>query len=154
MNTSDQNVYTLDNAFRRRFEYVRIKNEFDTDQESTELRDTLISGLGIKWGFFVKLINDYIMNQSDLLLNNEDKRIGVYSISSNELANANKFADKILFYLWDNIGKYNDGNLFKEGYKLYDEVIDDFIGGTNVFCEEIHEKIEQEKNTDREDEDE
>lgn len=150
MNTSDQNVFTLDNAFRRRFEYVRIPNEFDLDDKSNELRDTIISGLGVTWGYFVNLINNYIMEQSELLLNNEDKRLGVYSIISSEIMNANKFADKILFYLWDNIGKYNDGKLFKEGYKLYDQVIDDYLDGNNVFCDEIFNNIEQKKDTNRE----
>lgn len=154
MNTSDQNVYTLDNAFRRRFEYVRVSNNFSNDTNSNNLRDTIISGLGVSWGYFVNLINNYIMDQSELLLNNEDKRLGVYSVNSNELSNANKFADKVLFYLWDNIGKYNDGKLFKEGYKLYDQVIDDYLDGNNVFCDEIYINIEQEKNIDREEEDE
>lgn len=146
MNTSDQNVYTLDNAFRRRFEYVRIVNDFDKNNESKILQNSIIAGLGVKWDFFVKTINNYIQEQSELLLNNEDKRLGVYSITPTELSSANKFADKILFYLWDNIGKYNDGQLFKEGYKLYDQVIDDYIKGNNVFCDEINNKITQEKN--------
>ena len=146
MNTSDQNVYTLDNAFRRRFEYVRIVNDFDVDTESKTLQNTIIAGLGVKWDFFVKAINKYIQEQRDVLLNNEDKRLGVYSITSKELSSANKFADKILFYLWDNIGRYNDGQLFKEGYKLYDQVIDDYLRGYDVFCEEINNIIIQEKN--------
>lgn len=150
MNTSDQNVYTLDNAFRRRFEYVRISNDFDKDKKSNDLRNAIISGLGVSWGHFVSIINNYIIEQEELLLNNEDKRLGVYSITINELSDANKFADKVLFYLWDNIGKYNDGKLFKEGYKIYDQVIDDYLDGNNVFCDEIYNSIEQEENTDRE----
>lgn len=141
MNTSDQNVYTLDNAFRRRFEYVRVVNDFSDNNDSKELRDTNIANLDITWGSFVKTINDFIVDQEDLLLNNEDKRLGVYSITIDELNNKNKFADKVLFYLWDNIGKYNNGKLFKDGYKLYDSLIDDYLENKNIFCDELLEKL-------------
>ena len=87
----------------------------------------MIPKLNISWGTFVEKINNFIINQSDLLLNNEDKRIGVYSITTEELESENKFADKVLFYLWDNIGKYNNDVLFKGKYKLYDTIIDDFL---------------------------
>ena len=154
MNTSDQNVYTLDNAFRRRFEYVRIANNFENNDYSNELKNISIPVLNISWESFVSVINNFIIEQSDLLLNNEDKRLGAYSISSEELKNEYKFADKVLFYLWDNIGKYNDGKLFKDGYKLYDQVIDDYISGKMIFCDELFDKLYTIQNNSREEENE
>lgn len=133
MNTSDQNVYTLDTAFRRRFEFKRIKNVV----ENEELKNKIISGLNIKWGDFIEIINHYIVTAENLLLNNEDKRLGAYSITESELEDKNKFADKILFYLWDNIGRYNNDLLFRDGYKLYDEVIDDYLNDKEIFCEKL-----------------
>ena len=142
MNTSDQNVYTLDTAFRRRFEFKRVNNKV----EKEEVKNKIINGLNIKWGDFINVINDYIVNTDDLLLNNEDKRLGAYSMTISELDDKNKFADKILFYLWDNIGKYNNDLLFQGKYKLYDTIIDDFLNGEIVFCQRLQELLEEKKN--------
>lgn len=152
MNTSDQNVYTLDTAFRRRFSFERIKNDFGENEDDPKvklLRYKIIDGMDIKWNDFFKNVNEYIMIENELLLNNEDKRLGAFSVSVDDLDNRQKFADKVLFYLWDNIGKYNPGKLFREKndrdvyYKVYDNVIDDFIAGEgiNIFCDELKEKL-------------
>ena len=149
MNTSDQNVYTLDTAFRRRFSFVRVKNDFvgSYDQNEKEyiekLRKTIIAGLNIQWEDFVKTINDYIIEKNELLLNNEDKRLGIFSVSIDDLNNESNFADKVLFYLWDNIGKYNPDKFFRDDkdthYKVYDQLIDDYLSGKGIriFCEDL-----------------
>ena len=146
MNTSDQNVYTLDTAFRRRFEFKRVENKFDDNDYSNNLKNTIVDGLGCTWEEFINIINEHLCDKnSNLLLNNEDKRLGAYSITIEELSDSAKFADKVLFYLWDNVGKYNDGKLFQQGYKLYDQIIDDFLNGKVIFCVDIDEKINKEE---------
>lgn len=171
MNTSDQNVYPLDTAFRRRFSFVRVKNDFDDidpeDKDKVqELKKKKIAGLNISWENFFSIINKYIISNSNLLLNNEDKRLGAFSVNVNDLSDKRKFADKVLFYLWDNIGKYNPDIFFRESYidedgdtvyyKVYDQIIDKYIAGssTDIFCDDLKnlldEKIEEKKEQENE----
>ena len=78
MNTSDQNVFTLDTAFQRRWEMRLIENNFENvDQRfaNAEIWDT-----GITWEVFCKQINDVIVSNNVRLSSSEDKRLGAYFV--------------------------------------------------------------------------
>lgn len=137
MNTSDQNVFTLDNAFRRRWEFVRVENKLDKDNERY---NAIIAKSNITWNDFYTKINDYILNDNGSLLNNEDKRLGAYSVSKEQITNEKLFADKVLMYIWDNIAKYNPNKWFKGDIKVYDQLIDKYLSCENlldIFVDEI-----------------
>ena len=78
MNTSDQNVFTLDTAFQRRWEMRLIENNFENvDQRfaNAEIWDT-----GITWEVFCKQINDVIVSNNVRMSSSEDKRLGAYFV--------------------------------------------------------------------------
>ena len=78
MNTSDQNVFTLDTAFQRRWEMRLIENNFENvDQKfaNAEIWDT-----GITWEVFCKEINDVIVSNNVRMSSSEDKRLGAYFV--------------------------------------------------------------------------
>lgn len=78
MNTSDQNVFTLDTAFQRRWEMRLIENNFENvDQKfaNAEIWDT-----GITWDVFCKQINNVIVSNNVRMSSSEDKRLGAYFV--------------------------------------------------------------------------
>lgn len=83
MNTSDQNVFTLDTAFQRRWEMRLIENNFENvDQRfaNAEIWDT-----GITWEVFCKQINDVIVSNNVRMSSSEDKRLGAYFVGLRDI---------------------------------------------------------------------
>lgn len=83
MNTSDQNVFTLDTAFQRRWSMRLIENNFNNVSPSlanAEILDTKVS-----WKKFCETINELIVGNSAKMASSEDKRLGVYFIHENDL---------------------------------------------------------------------
>ena len=71
MNTSDQNVYTLDTAFTRRWTKEHILNEFNGHQ----IEKMYVPGMAsYTWGEFVKAVNEQIRDNLESLQVNEDKQ--------------------------------------------------------------------------------
>ena len=83
MNTSDQNVFTLDTAFQRRWEMRLIDNAF------TNVRDSLagaqILDTGVTWEMFCTTINRLIVGTKVKTASSEDKRLGVYFINEEDV---------------------------------------------------------------------
>ena len=140
MNTSDQNVFTLDTAFKRRWAFEKLKNEF-TDKHT--YADYRIPGMpGIKWKKLVNDINDYIVSDADAIAS-EDKQIGVYFVAKNMLCSSEsecndeqkklKFAYKLFEYLWDDVAKFSRSNWFGD-VKTLDNLIEKYLSdGIRVF---------------------
>ena len=125
MNTSDQNVFTLDTAFKRRWYFEKISNIFDDDDEFGKQR---LFDTDITWKEFQSKINEIITNRlPDYGLDGEDKQLGKYFVTKEELNNKIKFAHKVLMYLWEDVVKIDRTILFKDKYKTLDKVMDDFM---------------------------
>lgn len=118
MNTSDQNVSTIDTAFQRRWQMELIRNDISSSKHCNEK----ITGSNITWGAFVLTINDVILELYSDGIGSEDKRLGAYFIKENELA-INKFSQKVLKYLWDDVFKMERNIIFKEEYKSLEDLI-------------------------------
>lgn len=136
MNTSDQNVFTLDNAFQRRWNLVLIENDFPGEGDETwsesvrAQRDAKIEGTEVSWNTFRTEINKIIAQEavSTGLSSMEDKRLGCWFVKntggeiSKEL-----FANKVLKYLWDDAFKFSRPKVFGS-YTTFEEVRKDFVG--------------------------
>ncbi|BAJ57768.1 Type IV restriction-modification enzyme [Helicobacter pylori F32] len=110
MNTSDQNVFTLDTAFQRRFSMQLIENSFenvDDDFKNMKILDT-----DITWQKFCTTINEKIAQNNDGLSSMEDKRFGVYFVNIDDLKSKENFAHKVIKYLWDNVFKFDRNIIF------------------------------------------
>lgn len=133
MNTNDQNVFSLDNAFNRRFlsEYIsnkeNSKNEAHRNQFNLKIGDT-----GIYWGNFRNLINKEIIGSG--FINAEDRQLGLFFIKKSrgfDGITEKDFADKVLKYLWHDVFK-RDKDIFKDStemkIKSFEDLIDKFKG--------------------------
>lgn len=122
MNTADQNVFTLDTAFQRRWELEHIKNDFS----KAEHRNEKICDSDITWRAFADVTNEQIVSDSGFMGNSGDKRLGAYFARLSELQDNKKFSEKVLKYLWDDAVKMNHGKIFDVTYATSDEMIDAF----------------------------
>ncbi|MDE6748101.1 MAG: AAA family ATPase [Lachnospiraceae bacterium] len=122
MNTSDQNVFTLDTAFQRRWEMHLIKN----DVYKADHADKKIGGSEISWGRFADITNMEIIRFGEETGSSEDKRLGAYFARLNELSR-DKFPEKVLKYLWDDAFKMDRYTYFNEGILSVDGIIDVFM---------------------------
>ena len=127
MNTSDQNVFTLDTAFQRRFSMQLIENKFDS---SHSYKDNKILDTDVSWQTFCEAINEAITENSGEVSSMEDKRLGVYFITENELKDKKLFAYKVLKYLWDDVFKF-DKSAFNGSFKTLEAIIAHFIDDKN-----------------------
>lgn len=107
MNTSDQSLFPMDSAFKRRWawEYVPINAECPDSQFKITIGDKTY-----KWASFLKLVNDRIHNLSD----SEDKQMGNFFIKSD--IDVDEFKSKVMFYLWSEVCKEYEksGSFFKD----------------------------------------
>lgn len=134
MNTSDQNVFTLDTAFKRRWLFEKIKNKFD---QKHKYKDYYVPGMtNVTWQQLVEKINEFIVNRPDDL-SSEDKLIGVYFIEKETLcekaedcSNAEKkkrFAYKLFEYIWDDVAKFSHAEWFGTDIKSLDQLIERYM---------------------------
>lgn len=78
MNTSDQNVFTLDTAFQRRWDMRLIENNFDNVDPA--LANAEILDTGVTWKNFCVEINNIVVGNGVRMASSEDKRLGAYFI--------------------------------------------------------------------------
>lgn len=153
MNTSDQNVFTLDNAFQRRWEMKQVPNklrnslpENATEEQKKDLEaeiaqyDESIGETNVKWGVFRDEINRIIMKSAEDngLSSMEDKRLGGWFIvpkkpdekeDSKAVITKQAFAEKVLKYLWDDAFKFDRNSHFnfsKDEEPTLEKLIENF----------------------------
>ena len=141
MNTSDQNVFTLDNAFQRRFDMELVRNEFEKgdvdgfkDAVVKAQHDAFIEGTDCTWGDFWEKMNDKIVSLNRGLASTEDKRLGPWFVCSvagdsddaPRVIPAKTFAEKVLKYLWDDAFKFKRPQFFAAGLSSLEQVVKKF----------------------------
>lgn len=115
MNTSDQSLFPMDSAFKRRWdwEYIPINYEFSENNQSSKFRVKISPEESFSWLSFIKSVNDYIKRNDNLGM---DKCIGNYFINPvDEYIELETFINKALFYLWNDVFKdeIEEQNIFK-----------------------------------------
>lgn len=114
MNTSDQSLFPIDSAFKRRWgwTYMPISN--------AEKGWTIdVDGSKYDWWQFLKKINEKIGSTT----NSEDKKLGYFFCKAqNGAISAKTFVGKVIFYLWNDVFKdYEFGDAIfndEDGNKL------------------------------------
>lgn len=122
MNTADQNVFTLDTAFKRRWTMRSIPNNISACGHASDP----ICGTAVTWGVFGTKINEAIINFGKDNLSSEDNRLGAYFVKAEDLKNQQVFAEKVLMYLWNDAFKYDRDKVFKSEYRTLEELLKGF----------------------------
>lgn len=125
MNTSDQSLFPMDSAFKRRWQWVACPIKFDELLSySSEVRPFLNDGKEkYDWIKLLELVNKDIVRERM-----EDKQIGPWFIkpAKNGLVSWDAFLNKCLFYLWHDVFKdeqFSDHSPFRtDGPAVFGEV--------------------------------
>ena len=103
MNTSDQSLFPIDSAFKRRWDwkYVPIAKG---NENGTELNWMIeVDGDLYDWWTFVTTINKHVFDTT----NSEDKQLGFFFCKAmDNIISAETFVCKVIFYLWNDVFKY------------------------------------------------
>lgn len=103
MNTSDQSLFPMDSAFKRRWdwEFVPINYE-DANSLNIVIGDSIYN-----WGNFIEIINPKIKE----LTGSEDKQLGNRFVNPKDgNITFDQFRSKVLFYLWSEVYKDEYGS--------------------------------------------
>lgn len=106
MNTSDQSLFPIDSAFKRRWDwkYVPIK------YANKDWKVVLKNGSSCKWTELQTILNDLIYDATE----SEDKMLGDWFVKADEknIISEEVLVGKIIFYLWNDVAKVDAGKLF------------------------------------------
>ena len=143
INTSDQNVFNLDTAFGRRWQYEIFGEEQTKGTNNIYTKGKIIGIEGFTWNEIREKINEKIL-KSEEIFNAEDKRMGLYYIDKECLSEGEeteelkaisrkKFANKIFRYLWTDVFKNDREAIFyTEKYSTLEKIIIDFTNGKAI----------------------
>lgn len=128
MNTSDQSLFPIDSAFKRRWDwkYIKISNGYEKGDDGEYLKDTEghkiplgweidikdKDGNNYDWWQFLQKINSII----NYMTASADKQLGYFFCKAiDKKISADVFVNKVLFYLWNDVFKdyaIDEGSLF------------------------------------------
>lgn len=132
MNTSDQNVFTLDTAFQRRWEMRLIENNFEN--VNSALADAEILDTAVTWKNFCVEINKIIVGNNARMTSAEDKRLGVYFVHPRDLKFDNNMGD---LNEYDNLCKKENRGILSSEEKEKIVVIRNAIKQNKKFPEKV-----------------
>lgn len=105
MNTSDQSLFPIDSAFKRRWDW-----EYMPIEKGDKAFIIEIGNKKYDWWNFISIINDKI----DEITGSEDKKLGYWfakPAGNSTIISCDQFVSKVLFYLWNDVYKdYTDDN--------------------------------------------
>ena len=112
MNTSDQSLFPMDSAFKRRWDWEYVPINYSKDIDSGKFVIEVDDDTKYSWVEFLESVNDKIYDTT----NSEDKQMGNFFIKKS--IKANEFVNKVMFYLWNEVCKEEYGtqrNFFRKG---------------------------------------
>lgn len=145
MNTSDQSLFPIDSAFKRRWEwkYIPISEGIDKQTHTTLGWKLRVNGKSYDWWAFLQAINEQIGG----LTKSQDKKLGYFFCKAKGgVIDAETLVGKVLFFLWNEVLKdfqedqpfLNDGN---GGNLAFDDFYAVDAGGKAVVQEDKVERL-------------
>ena len=136
MNTSDQSLFPIDSAFKRRWDWKYVPIREGRDKETNAKLNWYINtgDRQYDWWSFVSQVNKLIGS----LTNSEDKKLGYFFCKAKDgEIDADLFVSKVIFYLWNDVFKdygFDDKDFQDEEGKIlsFDRFYEDKNGKTNV----------------------
>lgn len=140
MNTSDESIYYMDSAFKRRWdwEYTSAgERSVAQDIESAYILNDINVPFGNRWHWldFVDAINSIILDNGPYIRQVEDKQIGYRFIKAERsqdgmlVIKMSKIKNKVLFFLWDTVFPRNKvvlGEIIGVSIYTYKDLTDNF----------------------------
>lgn len=140
MNTSDQNLFPMDTAFRRRWsmEYVGV------DEGNPPTLVPLTHDEHVPWSRFMKVLNAAIVEHT----RTDDKQMGPWFVRARDeehRVEPQEFASKVLFYLWADVFRDAPEKIFRPDLRTYDQLVRAYLKDKSlVFQDAIAKKARPE----------
>lgn len=148
VNTSDQNVFVMDTAFKRRFdwEYISPDPVLMTGATGTYKNNVTLNIINgttvqpIEWIELYQKLNKFIADDRFLGLG-EDKQLGPFFVEFDETGTTadhkKKIKNKLLQYLWNDVHKasYNNTKIFKSDIRTFKKLYEEFEADHQVFSD-------------------
>lgn len=146
MNTSDQSLFPIDSAFKRRWDWKYVPIREGRDKETNAPLNWYINtgDKQYKWWSFISKVNELIGS----LTNSEDKKLGYFFCKAKDgEIDADLFVSKVIFYLWNDVFKdygFDDKDFQDEEGKIlsFDRFYEDKNGTTNVDIASVKQFLE------------
>lgn len=146
MNTSDQSLFPIDSAFKRRWDWKYVPIREGRDKETNAPLNWYINtgDKQYKWWSFISKVNELIGS----LTNSEDKKLGYFFCKAkDDEIDADLFVSKVIFYLWNDVFKdygFDDKDFQDEEGKIlsFDRFYEDKNGTTNVDIASVEQFLE------------
>jgi len=134
MNSADQGVMPLDAAFKRRwsFEYLplnkyeSVTNDWQISLSAPESR--------ITWNDFRRIINGALIACNV----QEDRLLGPFFLTEDELDDPNVFKNKVLMYLRDDVLRHEPEALFSGDSMTFSDLVERYDRHEIIFKEDVH----------------
>ena len=161
VNTSDQNVFVMDTAFKRRFEFEYISTDSIIENKndfSFELTQDDESVIELSWLTLFPKINDFIVKKEEAggLGLTEDKQLGQFFIKFKENEGSNseineynlqQIRGKLLQYLWNDVEmvSYSTHRIFKNEISSFGKLYTFATNNKNFFSHEFMQSLQREE---------
>ena len=151
INTSDESIYYLDSAFKRRWgwEFVDAPvgkfSDSDIPQKLLNVRLVIDEQSDEPWYFYIVGINELIRSNYQTIRRIEDKLIGWWFIKpENDKVELQQVKDKLMFYLWDSVFARDKKPLeifFTDDENLPVKLVlySDFLALTETFVNKVYQ---------------
>lgn len=125
MNSADQGVYPIDSAFRRRWSYSYMGYSIACKYPDAE-RIVTYGGKTYDWDKFRAVVNAKLVE----LNVHEDKLVGPYFMTVQQLASSSDVLQKLFLYLWDDVLRFRQHELFPS--KSFSDVVTQWSDGAGT----------------------
>jgi hypothetical protein len=126
MNSADQGVFPLDAAFKRRWstKYMPLN---PPHEDNSWLKDAQIEfdGEVYLWDKFRITVNNFLSGKLKVA---EDRLIGPYFLSEEEMKDAESVKYKLILYLRDDVLRHNHSRFFSNG-ETFQQIMDSYGNG-------------------------
>ncbi|WP_207696182.1 hypothetical protein DOK67_0002088 [Enterococcus sp. DIV0212c] len=145
VNTNDQNVFVMDTAFKRRFDFEYVSTKLLTEGgKPINDYEFQLNGQKILWSDFYQKVNTFITNKEENggLGLSEDKQLGQFFIKfkqQDDEYNKDQLLGKLLQFLWNDVQKatFSSNSLFDNSINNFSELYEKFKNNENVFSNEF-----------------
>jgi hypothetical protein len=124
MNTSDQSLFPMDSAFKRRWSWEYVPICYDETTENGSINKSFYNIVkfdddsSFKWIDFIKIVNNQIKSNPNL---GSDKCLGNYFVYADSgTITLIEFINKVIFYLWIDVFKDEEETIFDE-HQTYED---------------------------------
>ena len=141
MNSADQGVYPIDTAFRRRWRQVYVPVDYEAAPDGMlDVCHADDNRFSLQWRHFVRIMNEHLTSSLSIP---EDRLLGPWFATPEELDRSRRILGKVLIYLWDDLLRHHGREqVFNvQEVKTYGQLSQRVERDQRIFSDELLDKL-------------